>query len=170
MLAQLYRDTICLIYHDIKIIQAIDVWRLIESAKDAVPQHKTRHIGFMTVHGEAEPGARPTNDISIEFEIRPKFAGLWFKIYSTDHNEILHTSQQLRCRDVCKISLWSVTYILNWSTPNFDWISNSIEISLVGRAPGHLVSQYPHLTATNKNHENSRVDKQVDTGAVYHTK
>ena len=31
-----------LIYHDIKIIQAIDVWRLIESAKDAVPQHKTR--------------------------------------------------------------------------------------------------------------------------------
>ena len=32
MLAQLYRDTIFLIYHDIKIIQAIDVWRLIESA------------------------------------------------------------------------------------------------------------------------------------------
>ena len=42
ILAQLYRDTIFLIYHDIKIIQAVDVWRLIESAKDAVPQHKTR--------------------------------------------------------------------------------------------------------------------------------
>ena len=82
------------------------------------------------------PGARPNNDISVEFEIRQKFAGLWFKMYSTDHNEILHTSRQLHCRDVCKISLWSVTYILNWSTPNFDWISNSIEISLVGRAPG----------------------------------
>ena len=31
-------------------------------------------------------GARPTKDISIEFEIRPKFAVLWFKMHSTDHN------------------------------------------------------------------------------------
>ena len=53
-------------------------------------------------------GARPTNGISIEFEIRPKFAVLWFEIYSADHNEILHTSRQLHCRDVCKILLWSV--------------------------------------------------------------
>ena len=59
------------------------------------------------------PGARPTNDISIEFEIRPKFAVLWFKICSTDHNEMLHTSRQYNCRDVCKISLLSVKYILN---------------------------------------------------------
>ena len=36
-------------------------------------------------------GARPTNDISIEFEIRPKFVLLWFKMYITDHNEILDT-------------------------------------------------------------------------------
>ena len=36
---------------------------------------------------------RPTNDISIEFEIWPQFAVLWFKVYSTDHNEILRTSQ-----------------------------------------------------------------------------
>ena len=34
------------------------------------------------------PGARPTNDISIEFAIRPKYAVLWFKMHSTDHNEI----------------------------------------------------------------------------------
>ena len=34
------------------------------------------------------PGSHPTNDISIEFEIRPKYAVLWFKIYSTDRNEI----------------------------------------------------------------------------------
>ena len=53
-------------------------------------------------------GARPTNDISIEFDIQPKFAVLWFEIYSTDHNAILHTSRQLHCRDVCNISLWSV--------------------------------------------------------------
>ena len=60
---------------------------------------------------------------------------LWFEIYSTDHNEILHTSRQLYCRDVWKISLWSVQHILNQSTPNFDRISNSIEIPLVGLAP-----------------------------------
>ena len=53
-------------------------------------------------------GARPTKDISIEFKIQPKFAVLWFEIYSTDHNEILHTSRQLHCREVCKILLWSV--------------------------------------------------------------
>ena len=34
------------------------------------------------------PGARPTKNISIEFEILPKFAMLWYKMYSTDHNEI----------------------------------------------------------------------------------
>ena len=57
--------------------------------------------------------------ISIEFEIRPKFVVLWFKIYTIDHNEILHTSQQCNCHDVCKISLWSVEYILNfaWKIP-----------------------------------------------------
>ena len=92
------------------------------------------------------PGARPTNDISIEFEIRPKCAGLWFKIFVTDHNEILHTSRQLHCRDVCKILLWSVVYILNWSIPNFDWILNAIEISLVGRAPDPMLT-YHHRWA-----------------------
>ena len=58
------------------------------------------------------PGARPTNDISIKFEIKPKFAVLWFQMRSTDHNEILHTSRQCNCRDECKISLWSVEHIL----------------------------------------------------------
>ena len=59
------------------------------------------------------PGALPTNDISIEIEIRPKFAVLCFKMCSYDHNEILHTSRQCNCRDVCKISLWSVAHIIN---------------------------------------------------------
>ena len=58
-------------------------------------------------------GVRPTYDISIEFEIRPKFEVLWFKIYLTDHNEILRLSRQLHCCDVCKILLWSVEHILN---------------------------------------------------------
>ena len=82
------------------------------------------------------PGARPTNAISFEFEIRSKLGALWFKIGSIDHNEILHTSQQCNCRDVCKISLWSLEYILNQITAKFCRISNSIEIPFVGWAPG----------------------------------
>ena len=39
--------------------------------------------------GYTRPGARLTDGISIEFEIRPHFAVLQFKVYSTDHNEIL---------------------------------------------------------------------------------
>ena len=49
------------------------------------------------------------------------------------------TSRHLHCRDVCKISLWLVELILNQSTANFGRISNSIEISSVGRAPGPLL-------------------------------
>ena len=59
------------------------------------------------------PGPRPTKHISIEFEIRWKFKTLYCKMYITDHNDILHTSRQCHCRDVCKISLWSVEYIRN---------------------------------------------------------
>ena len=58
-------------------------------------------------------GAGPTNDISIEFEIRPKFVVLGFKMYHTDHNGMLHTSRQCNCRGMCQISLWSVKHILN---------------------------------------------------------
>ena len=57
----------------------------------------------------------------------------------TDHNEILRTSRQLHSRDMCKISLWSVEYILNQSTSIFCLISNSIEISLVGRGPLDMI-------------------------------
>ena len=37
------------------------------------------------------PGSHLTNDVSIEFQIRPKFEVLWFEMYSTNHNETLHT-------------------------------------------------------------------------------
>ena len=60
---------------------------------------------------------------------------LYFKTDSTDHSEILHTSRQLHCHDVCKISLWSAENILNQGNANFGQISNSIEMLLVGRAP-----------------------------------
>ena len=54
---------------------------------------------------------------------------------SVDHNEILHTSRQCNCCAVCKISLRSVDNILAYSTPNFDRISNLIEILLEGQEP-----------------------------------
>ena len=93
-------------------------------------------------------GTHPTNDISIKFKILPKFAMLWFKMSSNNQNEISHTSRQCNCRDMCKILLWSVEYILNYGTPNFDRISISIEIPLVGRDPrpwldGHKIILYP---------------------------
>ena len=53
---------------------------------------------------------------------------------STDRKEILHMSRQLNCRDMCKILLWLGEYILKQSTAYFGRISNSIKISLVGRA------------------------------------
>ena len=68
----------------------------------------------------------------IKLKIWWKFAVLWFKICLTDHNEILHKSRQCYCRDMCKISLWSAEYVMNKSITNFQWISNSIEILLVG--------------------------------------
>ena len=37
-------------------------------------------------------GARPTNDISIEFEIQWNFVILLFIIYQADHNEIAHVT------------------------------------------------------------------------------
>ena len=62
-----------------------------------------------------KPGAHPTNDISIKFEILPKLGVLKCKIhvYLTHHNEILHMSWQCNCRDRCRILLWLVEYISN---------------------------------------------------------
>ena len=71
-------------------------------------------------------GARPTNDISIEFETRPKFAVLWFKTYSTDHNEILHMSRQCNCREAWKHFVvigyvyFKLEYSKLWSNFEFD--------------------------------------------------
>ena len=83
--------------------------------------------------------ARPTNDISIEFEIRPKFEVSWFQMYSTDHNEILHTSQQCNCRDVyvqnfimiswAYIKLEHSKFLLN-----FEFDQNTV----IGTGPGQL--------------------------------
>ena len=84
---------------------------------------------------ELRPGCHPTNDILIEFEFGSKFVVLWFRMCSSDHNKILHMSWQWYCRGMCKISLWSVDQNLTHSIIKFDWISNLIEISLVGQEP-----------------------------------
>ena len=79
--------------------------------------------------------------LSIEFEIQWNFVMLLFITYSSDHNKILHKSQQCNCHDSCKISLWLVEHVLNQSTSNSDRISNSIEIRSMGWAPGPQQSQ-----------------------------
>ena len=84
----------------------------------------------------ASPGARPTNGIFDRIRNRSKFALFWFEICSTDHNELLHRSRQCYCRDISKISLSAAEYVMKKSVTKFHWISNSIEISLVVRAPG----------------------------------
>ena len=45
-------------------------------------------------------GACPTYGILVEFEIWSKFAVLWFKMCSTDHNNILHMSRQCYSPDM----------------------------------------------------------------------
>ena len=48
-------------------------------------------------------------------------------MFLDDHDKIMHTSRQLHCRNVCKISSWSVEHILNQSTANFGRISKLIK-------------------------------------------
>ena len=67
-------------------------------------------------------------------QIWSKFGVLWFKICSINQNEILLTSHQCCCCDMCKILLWSAEYVMNRTITKFHWILNLIEISLVGRA------------------------------------
>ena len=73
-------------------------------------------------------GSRPTNNILMEFEIRPKYEVLWFKMFSTDRNEILHTARQCNHPDVCKTLLWSVEHKLQYSKSlsNFKFDQNAV--------------------------------------------
>ena len=70
------------------------------------------------------PSTRPTNDIWIEFVIRPKFEVLWFQMCSTESNEILHTLQNF--------------IVIGWAFFKLEhskfW-SNSIKIPSVGQGP-----------------------------------
>ena len=58
------------------------------------------------------PGTRPTNGISIEFEIPSKFGMLWFKTCLINHNEILrtHDSYTVVTRANFHSDRWSVLW------------------------------------------------------------
>ena len=90
-------------HHMYQCLLSIKIWTLNQNTQQLAPSSSSI----------SPVCARPTKHISIEFEIRWKFITLWCKIYAADHNDILHTSRQCHCRDVCKISLWSVEYIRN---------------------------------------------------------
>ena len=61
------------------------------------------------------PAIRPTDGISIEFEIPSKFAVLWFETCCVDHNEFFaHVTTKLR----------SAEYDMNKSIAKFNWTSN----------------------------------------------
>ena len=106
-----------------------------------------RSINDFPVHG----GGHPYHyNISTKIEIQWNFVTFLFIIYWANHNEILHASRPKNCCDMCKISLWSVEHILNKSTTNCDWISNTIKIPLVGQAPGLNVLKLMLIFNTRK--------------------
>ena len=80
------------------------------------------------------PGGRPTNNISIEFEIRPKFVSvlIWNILNRSQWNFAHATTVELSWRVQNLIVIGWVCFKLEHS--KFDRISNSIEISLVVRA------------------------------------
>ena len=90
------------------------------------PTFKSFAVHLELRDGDLAP-APLTPGFSIEFEIRQI-------VECFGHHEILHTARQCYCRDMCKISFRSTEYIMSKSITQFHWIS--IEISLVGRAPG----------------------------------
>ena len=63
------------------------------------------------------PSARPTNDISIKFEIRQQFGAISFKIYSTDHNEICTRAESVTVMMCAKFRCdWSSLF-QSWALP-----------------------------------------------------
>ena len=68
--------------------------------KSNIISYKGSTLCGMQLVQQTQPGACPTNGISIEFEIRAKIGVLLFEISLTDQNNILHTSWQCNCCDV----------------------------------------------------------------------
>ena len=66
-------------------IQTIGITFLL-THRDQVTHICVSKLNIMGSDNGLSAGARPTNDISIEFEIRPHLAVLWFEMCSTNHN------------------------------------------------------------------------------------
>ena len=86
--------------------------------------HMLRQLCCLCKRLHWSAGARPTNDISIEFEIQWNFVMLLFITYPTDHKEIWHSSRQLHSYTV-------VTVTLSWRVHNF------VVINWAYLKPGH---------------------------------
>ena len=62
------------------------------------------------------------------------------RMIMTNHNEILHMSRQLHCRDVCKISLWSIELFYPSALR-----AGGVLSSRSGRAAGRPGGRLPNL-------------------------
>ena len=111
----------------------------------------TKHTDKAGITG---PGNHPTKGISIEFKIRSKFTVLWFEIYKTNRKQILHTSQQCDCRDLCKMLMWFAKYVMNKSITKFHWILNSIVILFVGQPP--VIGTFEVCSGVHRNYQWSK--------------
>ena len=83
-------------------------------------------------------GPRPTSDIRPNSKFDQHLDCFGF-LYVQPITTNLHSPRYLHCRDVCKIILRSTEYIMNRSITKMSLNSSSIEISLVGQAPGNVL-------------------------------
>ena len=91
---------------------------------------------LIILHCVPGTGARFPEDHSMEFRIRLKLSPLWIKENWSNQKEILHLPRQYICLGMCKISLWSDWSKRIFKQMYFNRIGSSIELSLVGLAPG----------------------------------
>ena len=89
--------------------------------------------GLCTNHSSLAPFPLSIFRLNSKFDENSKHSSVKYTrpittIFCTRHDSVIVVT--------CKISLWSVEYIRNYSILNVHRISNSIEICLVGRAPG----------------------------------
>ena len=112
---------------------------------------------------------RPTSDISIEFEIRLKFALLWFEIYSTDHNDIFHTYTvvmytKFRWDRLCILKLEDSKF---WSNLEFDW--NTVSGTGASWSPSFLATLVPPTPVVSTRRRAPSTDSCVFPSLHEHT-
>ena len=111
-----------------------------------------RVCSIQCTHEILRLGAPPAYDISIEFEIRANVAVLWLKKTALSITTKYKTRYDSYTAVMCEKFRFDRSNILKHSTSNFDRISNSIEIPLVGQVPwwSVLLDLYDTITHTLK--------------------